>query len=242
MVGGGAAVQMPAKFSGLKWELYEPETVTAFAEWVRKYPGGVVLDIGSSIGIFSAVALFANPLVKVISFDSDLSSLAACKDLCQHAKGQRLHLVNGFLTHLPKVFTASLSDAIEATRRSLIQRNILGNTDTPRYICLSNTEESSIPNYQLDDLFYAEQIGNSPVLIKCDVEGAELLVLRGGEIFLRRTRPNLLLSVHPDALPCYGHSKEDVWTFLNDLGYEIQCLAMDHEEHWWCEFKEKPLG
>jgi hypothetical protein len=57
----------------------------------------------------------------------------------------------------------------------------------------------------------------------------------GGEALLRRVRPDLLLSVHPPALPGYGHSKAEVEAFLRRLGYDIRCLAVDHEEHWWCE-------
>jgi hypothetical protein len=45
------------------------------------------------------------------------------------------------------------------------------------------------------------------------------------------------LNVHPPALPSYGHSKAEVEAFLRRLGYGIRCLAVDHEEHWWCELK-----
>lgn len=120
IVGGAAAVRIPAEFAGGSWEQHEPETVAAFAQWVGRHPGTLVLDVGSSIGIFS-------------------------------------------------------------------------------------------------------------------VEGAELLVLRGAETFLRRVSPVLSLSVHPPALPGYGHSKADVEAFLKRLCYEVRVLAVDHEEHWWCE-------
>jgi hypothetical protein len=69
----------------------------------------------------------------------------------------------------------------------------------------------------------------------------ELLVLLGGEALLRRSRPEILISVHPAALPSYGHSKVEIEAFLQNLGYEIRCLAVDHEEHWWCEFKNSAV-
>ena len=72
------------------------------------------------------------------------------------------------------------------------------------------------------------------MLVKCAVEGAEFLVLSGGEKLLERAHPDLLLSVHPPALPSYGHSTEDVGAFLKRLGYNVRCLAIDHGEHWWC--------
>src|SRR4029077_12887077 len=92
---------------------------------------------------------------------------------------------------------------------------------------------------RLDDLFANNVPEKRPILIKCDVEGAELLVLLGGETLLRRVHPDLLLSIHPTALPSYGHSKNEIEGFLKHLGYEIRCLAVDHEEHWWCVFRSE---
>jgi hypothetical protein len=25
--------------------------------------------------------------------------------------------------------------------------------------------------------------------------------------------------------------------YLHELNYEFHCLAVDHEEHWWCQWK-----
>lgn len=41
-------------------------------------------------------------------------------------------------------------------------------------------------------------------------------------------RPDLFLSVRPPALPSYGYSKEGVRAFLENLGYDIPCIAVDH--------------
>ena len=77
-------------------------------------------------------------------------------------------------------------------------------------------------------------IEGRPTLLKTDIEGAELFMLRGARCFLLERSPSLLLSVHPQILPRYGHTKEDVAAFLGELNYKIQVLEIDHEEHWWC--------
>jgi FkbM family methyltransferase len=227
-VGGTAAVRMPPAFSGGAWETFEPEAVAALADWVRRHPGGLVLDIGSSIGIFSAIALSAGDDVEVVAFDPDLASLAAVQRLCAHADGQRLRLVHGFVTQAASE-TASLEEAAARTQAALIRTGIRGEVGTTRYASLTD----AVPRWRLDDL--CAGLAGRPTLVKCDVEGAELLVLAGGEALLRRVRPDLLLSVHPPALPGYGHSKAEAEAFLRRLGYDIRCLAVDHEEHWWCE-------
>ncbi len=234
MVGGKSEVRMPAEFAGGDWEQFEPETITMFSRWVQCHSGGIVLDVGSSIGIFSAVALFGDTEVEVVAFDSDLASLAAARRMCQHAKGRRLRLVQGFIGQKATQVT-SLAAAVASTEAFLMQSGARGDVGSTRFICLTHPEAGSIPCRRLDDLFPDEMTQGRAMLIKCDVEGAEQLVLSGAEGLLRRAHPDLLLSVHPPALPDYGHSKEGVLAFLENLGYDIRCIAVDHEEHWWCE-------
>ena len=242
VVGGKAPVRMPAEFSGAFWEQYEPESVAALVDWLKSHPGGRVLDVGSALGILSVVALFADPPSEVVAFDSDLASVAAAKRMCQYAPGRRLQSVYGFLSDLATEVTP-LASALVATEAELARTGIRGDIGTTRFACLADPPADSTPIRRLDDLLASEgvdAVGLRPTLLKCDVEGAELLVLRGAADFLRRAQPELLLSVHPPALPSYGHSRGDVESFLKALGYEIRCLAVDHEEHWWCEMKRDP--
>jgi FkbM family methyltransferase len=231
-VGDRAVVMMPAEYAGGSWELFEPESITEFAGWVRGHPGGIVLDIGSSIGIYSAVALFADLDVDVVAFDANLGSLAAARKLCRHAAGRRLRLIHGLLGATSTVPT-SLASAVAQTEDALAQTRVRGDVGPTRYVRLGDRDTDLIPRRRLDDVG-ADLTNGREILIKCDVEGAELQVLAGGEALLQRLRPHLLLSVHPCALPDYGHSTEDVREFLRELHYDVRCLARDHEEHWWC--------
>jgi FkbM family methyltransferase len=56
-------------------------------------------------------------------------------------------------------------------------------------------------------------------LISIDVEGAELLVLRGGERTLRKHHPALMLEWIPDMMTPYGYTEVDLENFLFDVGY-----------------------
>jgi FkbM family methyltransferase len=57
-------------------------------------------------------------------------------------------------------------------------------------------------------------------LLKCDVEGAELLVLRGAESILRRFRPKVFLEVNERWTGSFGWSPKDVIDFLRSVGYK----------------------
>jgi len=229
-VASGLNIRIPAEYSCGEWETYEPETVALVASWARAHDGGLFLDIGCSTGFFAAIVLFANPLVEVVAFDSDLASLVATRRFCGLANCA-LRIVYGFVTN--SGLDTMLLEAEDKTRIALERERPSGDPGTTRYVCLSSRAQSEIPHLTLDGLFGGAEAGRS-TLIKCDVEGAELLVLEGASDLLRKCRPTLCLSVHPPALTESGSSKEEVSTFLMAAGYEAEVFAIDHEEHWWC--------
>jgi FkbM family methyltransferase len=55
--------------------------------------------------------------------------------------------------------------------------------------------------------------------VKCDVEGAELLVLRGGQSILRKRRPTLFLEVDNRWINSFGWAEIDLFSFLRQTGY-----------------------
>lgn len=92
--------------------------------------------------------------------------------------------------------------------------------------------EDNVPEITIDQWIKVTKI--VPDALTMDVEGAELLILRGSEATLKKYKPKLFISIHPDlGLRDYGIKKEDTIKFLEDLGYKGEYLATDHEEHWY---------
>lgn len=105
--------------------------------------------------------------------------------------------------------------------------------DRNKYQYIHENSEK-IPEIKLDD--YVDQTGIIPTALTMDVEGAELLILKGAEQTLIQHKPKLFISIHPDlGERDYGVKKEDTIKFLEDLGYVGEYLATDHEEHWYFE-------
>ena len=76
---------------------------------------------------------------------------------------------------------------------------------------------------RLDDLIPEDaNIG----FVKIDVNGAELLALRGAERLLRRDRPFVLLECTRGGLDDYGIDPDEVFEQLRSVGYEL-CLLKE---------------
>jgi FkbM family methyltransferase len=183
--------------------------------------------------------MFLDPISNVIAIDGDIESVAATRRFCQYAPTpSRLTTIHGLITD--DAPPSSLTHAINQTEIRLVASGAQGTSHSIQYANLHSALED-LPQYRLDDLLVSA-ICNQPTLIKCDVEGAELLVLRGAARFLRETRCDILLSVHPKygMMARYGHTKEAITKFLEDLDYRIKVLAVDWEEHWWCTPPQSP--
>ena len=71
----------------------------------------------------------------------------------------------------------------------------------------------------LDD--YCKENQLCPDVIKIDVEGAELNVLKGAKDIIIKFKPQIFLSVHPKQIKMIGHTLEELTDFITSLNYII---------------------
>ena len=84
-----------------------------------------------------------------------------------------------------------------------------------------------------------ELVADAPIaLVKIDVEGAELGVLRGAERLLGRDRPTILFEHAPIHANAFGTRSEQVWTLLADAGYSLAPVAEESRLLGLDEFRE----
>lgn len=87
-----------------------------------------------------------------------------------------------------------------------------------------------IPSITIDD--YVDITGISPSVIAMDIEGAEVLAVRGALETLSRARPVVHVSVHVHMIPEYGCREEELFRTFSRLGYRSRLISVDHDEHW----------
>jgi FkbM family methyltransferase len=114
-----------------------------------------------------------DPMAKVIAIDGDIESVARTRRCCQYAPTpSRLTTIHGLITNDAPF--SSLTGAVSQTEARVMASAALGHWIVYN---LRTCIQHRMPRYRLDDLFASAV--NRPLLVKCDVEGAELLVLRG---------------------------------------------------------------
>jgi len=84
-----------------------------------------------------------------------------------------------------------------------------------------NVEEITVPMKQLDNMIPA---GQKIDLLKIDVEGAEVKVLRGAKQLLATSQPAILFECGSEGGEIYNTTAEELYELLAGLGYSISIL------------------
>jgi FkbM family methyltransferase len=88
------------------------------------------------------------------------------------------------------------------------------------------TATLTVPTMTLDEFAAAHGI-TSIDFIKMDIQGAEILLLEGGQRTLRALRPDLILEVSPQDMAGIGKTSRDLLTAIERCGYRIHELRTD---------------
>jgi len=176
---------------------YEPEKMDVAKSLLKK--GDVAFDIGANVGIYTL--LFSSVVGssgKVVAFEPWKPNLAYL----------RKHLL------LNDIANVVVLDSAVSEKSGWA---LLDGSNDPCTVKISTEGSSEIRTVRLDD--YTHATGLRPNLIKIDVEGAELSVLKGALRTLKHCAPVLLIATHSPDL------KTDCIRFLENHGYHVDELG-----------------
>lgn len=178
---------------------WDEEVATLIARLAPK--ATVIYDIGANAGYMTMVAANAAPNAAIHAFEP-IPALAA--DVAASA------LENGFTN--VQAHNVALSDG-RGTATIHVPRHMVHASFVPR----ASAEAIEVQTFALDNLVRSGELP-PPSLIKIDVEGAEMMVLRGAEQTLREHRPILIYECDENAAR-FGHTPGSVIEWLQQLGY-----------------------
>jgi FkbM family methyltransferase len=161
---------------------------------------GVLFDVGAHHGLFSLVYCAARPGNRVTAFEPAAPSLAVLERAARASGfGERVGTVNAWVGQRDATVTGVADES------GFFQ---------------PGPEGISIPQLTLDG--FVERSGAAPTLLKIDVEGAELEVLRGAAQTLRTARPVVFIELHLDILADAGTGAAEVLNELTAARYRFE--------------------
>ena len=175
--------------------------------------GATVIDIGANKGVFSIyMSRAAGPNGKLIAFEAQPELGEHLLAVKQSFGLDNMTLVNKGLSSAAGTLTMRRSEAGSGMASF-------------HSAASSELEEVEIPVIRLDD--YVDEHAVGPVaFIKCDVEGHELDVFRGGAALLARDKPTLLFECHDDEA-----DRGELFEFLSQLGYDGYFFFVSRSDH-----------
>lgn len=204
--------------------VFEREELTAVLGYLvnNKLVKGAALDIGANIGNHSL--FFSKYYDNVFSFEPNQRTFQLLK-------------MNASLVDNVECVNVGLSDR---ARKAILATNPL-NVGAASLVASSNTNQALQQEIELRTLdsfsdIYSQEIG----LIKIDVEGHELAVLKGANKFISKNHPIILFEQHPSELK---DGKSPIIEHLKTIGYKRFASVMPSPaiQLWVPNFVRKPL-
>lgn len=183
---------------------------SGFFQWIRMCENKkTVFDVGAHIGLYSIPA--SKRLDRLGAIYAFEPSRANCEYIEKHKHFNNAYNIRviPFLVGERTVSRAPFYDSRETSPMNSIIKPKKGydHKQTSRY------------QISLDD--FCTEHGLFPEIMKIDVEGAELNVLKGARRLLKKSRPVVFLSIHPALLKNMGQSVNELKDFIASEGYRI---------------------
>lgn len=176
-------------------------------------PGDVFIDIGAHVGYFSLLAARrVGPQGKVLSVEPNPFAL---KELQLNVA--RSYLENVIVEHTACGETETVVQLFLHTESNTSMASLSGSN-------AKGGQSIEVPCTAMDALVEKHHLTRAN-LVKIDVEGAELHVLRGMKQIMKELRPAIVLELEPHLLKSFGTSPEEVEGLLADCGYSITSLG-----------------
>jgi len=187
---GGERIRVAARYRQLSWN---PEEYTAFRAAVR--PGATVLDVGANVGAYTLLfARWVGANGKVVAFEPAPEAAA----------GLRRHLELNELSSTVDVQQCAVSDSAGTARFACAEAN----GANAIVVGQPGTAAIEVATVTLDAFCSRNRI--VPDVIKIDVEGAELDVLRGARQVLAFGGLQVFLELHPASWKARGIGEQAI--------------------------------
>jgi FkbM family methyltransferase len=187
------------------------------------YPGATFIDVGANVGYVSAMGLgMVGPRGAVHSFEPVPA---------YHECLLRVAQMNPDYTLIANDF--ALGDGEGAATIDVPGKTqIGGNSMVPGFVKRERVESTLNVQVKRLDAYLRQNRLSDIALIKIDVEGYELPVLRGASEFFERNRdrlPPIIVEIIPFVYERGNASLRELQEFMSAFGYTAYCICEEHK-------------
>jgi len=199
-----------------KYKRKEQKNVQYLGQFIPD--NGVILDIGANMGYFSKeFASIHNASCHVYCFEPVSYNYSILTNVMSTLSNATLEQISLSDTHeiseiyIPVKESGKIGPGLAHFGKELSRDYII-------------EKVTSIP---LDDYVKNNNI-NTIDFIKCDVEGAELIVFKGARGCIEKYKPVVFCEIHKDYCARMGYKPEDIFSFFSEMGYKAYIVEFDN--------------
>lgn len=195
-----------APFEILNFQNYEPEDESMAFKLIRD--GDSILDIGAHIGWYSINFAKRFPNSKIYAFEPIENTFEYLMKNIQRNSLLNVKALNYGLSSKNEendLYYFKGGSAIAS------MENLISHQKAKKVKCQFKALDNVIDELKIKSVDF----------IKCDIEGAELLMLQGAEKTINDFKPIILIELYEGWCNKFKYSTEDVIDFLNKKGYQI---------------------
>jgi FkbM family methyltransferase len=175
--------------------------------WIELSKGAkIIFDIGANVGYYSLVAA-TNPNARIYSFEPVTPTFKKLEKNRQLNNFLNIQLNQRVVSDTNSKVRIFLGDPLNRGMSSITKSDSL------------SSEFEDAESVVLDEFCRIHSIETID-LVKIDVEGSEMLVLKGMARILESLHPVLMIEVTNETLQKFGYSIFDVYKFLAEKGYQ----------------------
>lgn len=203
------------------FNLLEPGQTASFVKILK--PGNTLFDVGANVGYYTVLgSRIVGDHGRVISFEPVAKNISF---LYRHMVLNNLRNVD--------IVSAACSDSNSLAVFSAGPTSSMGHIVSDRNYLLENEQKMLVPVVTLDAV--SQKLDILPNVLKIDVEGAEVEVLRGAANILSKNKPKIFLSVHSTDL------RDECLALLLQYNYKSTPLDGDegHAREFFCYSSEE---
>jgi FkbM family methyltransferase len=186
-----------------------------------------VIDIGAHIGLFSVCfSQLAGPNGKIICFEPTPGTFSILKDTLR-------------LNHCDNVTALQAAVGSAAGTATFYVSTVLKGCNANSLVLNKDKKEAKGYDVTISTVdLICQQYNVKPGLIKVDVEGAELDVLKGSSSTMKTIRPFFILGLHPVPIAMKGDSLKEIWDLIKDHKYKVMYNESEMSE---ADFISQPV-